>query len=377
VIRVFCPASIRYVLWRAPGERDVPPDASVLTMRLHRTLSLITLVLISAAGVAHAGPPAPPPAPEAPMTTTAAVNERARKLQLEGAKLFDEGKFPQAYVAFLAAWGVSKLPGIAQNLADCEMNLGKFRDAAEHFRYVAKDTSADSKPEDRKRAQTKLDDVLKRIVAITVIVPIDDAVVVLDGVPLGKSPFHDSVYVDPGAHTLDATHEGYEPARISFEAAAGSTPIVRLPFKPAKRPEDEPNAFDKVRPWVLRVGGGVGVIGIVAGAATAAAANAKAKSAVAQRAALGPPGVCADAATTALVADCATLKDTGAKQSALANASVGTFITGGFFLLATGGLYAWTVLAHKNDGLLKPLTGLRVAPVVGVGEGGVTVVGRW
>ena len=39
----------------------------------------------------------------------------SEKLQLEGARLFDEGKFPQAYVAFLAAWGVSKLPSIAAN----------------------------------------------------------------------------------------------------------------------------------------------------------------------------------------------------------------------------------------------------------------------
>jgi len=354
-------------------------------MRLHRPLSLLILVLTSAAGVAHAGPPAPPAtppppaaaAPEAPMSTTAAVNERARKLQLEGAKLFDEGKFPQAYVAFLAAWGVSKLPGIAANMADCEMNLGKFRDAAEHFRYVVKDTSADTKPEDRKRAQTKLDDVLKRVAAVTVIVPLDDAVVLLDGAPLGKSPFKESVYVDPGAHTLDATHEGYEPARIAFEAAAGSTPIVRLPFKPARRAEDEPNAFDKVRPWVIRGGAGVGLVGIITGAATAAAANAKARSATAQRATLGAPGVCADPATTTLAAQCGTLKNTGQTQSTLANASVGTFITGSFFLLATGGLYAWTVLGHKNDGLLKPLTGLRVAPVVGAGEGGVMVVGRW
>ena len=364
-------------------------------MRLHRTLSLLTLALTSLAGVAHAAPPppappSPPPSPKAaaaaagaaaadaaPMTTTAAVNERARKLQLEGAKLFDEGKFPQAYVAFLAAWGVSKLPGIAQNLADCEMNLGKFRDAAEHFRYVVKDSSPDAKPDDKKRAQAKLDDVLKRIAVLTVIVPIDDAVVVLDGAPLGKSPFHEGVYVDPGAHTLDATHDGYEPARISFEAPAGSTPIVRLPFKPAKRPEDEPNAFDKVRPWVIRGGAGVGVLGIVVGAATAAAANGKAKSAAAQRLLLGGMGVCADAATTKLVADCKTLKDTGAKQSALANASVGTFVTGGALLLGTAGLYAFTVMSHKGDGLLKPLTGLRVAPLVGTSQGGVEIVGRW
>ena len=313
------------------------------------------------------------------MTTTAAVTERAKKLQLEGAKLFDDGKIPQAYVAFLAAWGVSKLPGIASNLADCEMSLGKFRDAAEHFRYVVKDTSADAKPEDKKRAQTKLDEVLKRLAALTIIVPIDDAVVLLDGALLGKSPMRESVYVDPGSHTLDATHEGYEPARISFEAAAGATPIVRLPFKPAKRPEDEPNAFDKVRPWVIRGGAGVGVAGIIVGAATAAAANGKAKSAVAQRALLGGMGVCADAATTKLVADCKALKDTGAKQSALANASLGTFLTGGVFLLATGGLYAFTVISHKNDSLLKPLTGLRVVPVFGerAHEGGVEIVGRW
>ena len=350
-------------------------------MRLHRTRSLLVLVTLTVAGssVAQAAPPPPkaPPAESAPMTTTAAATERAKKLQLEGARLFDEGKFPQAYVAFLAAWGVSKLPSIAANLADCEMNLGKFREAADHFRYVAKDTSTDSKPEERKRAQAKLDDVLKRLGAITVIVPVDDADVTLDGAPLGKSPMHETVYVDPGSHTLDATHEGYEPAHVAFEAAAGSTPIVRLPFQPARRPEDEPTAFDKIRPWVLRGGAGVGLAGIIVGAATAAAANGKAASALAQRTKLGGTGVCADPATTTLVTDCKALKDTGTKQSALANASMGTFITGGVFLLATGGLYAWTVLSHKNDSLLKPFTGLRIAPVVGVGEGGVVAVGRW
>src|SRR5262249_42858992 len=179
-----------------------------------------------AKGAAKAPPAEAPPADEPPATVDAAAAERARKLMTEGARLHDEGKFSEAYVALVAAWAIRQTPSLAKNLADCEMAIGKHRDAADHLRYITK--SADAKPEEKTRAQEELTEALKKIGSYRVSVSIDNAEVLLDGEALGKSPLKESVYVAPGKHVFEARRDRYEPDRQEVEVAPGSAQIVRL-----------------------------------------------------------------------------------------------------------------------------------------------------
>src|ERR1700687_6037278 len=101
-------------------------------MRLHR----LAFALCSATSVIFVMPVAAQPKSPAPLPTAVAAAARARALHVEGARLFELGKYDQAYVAFLAAWALKKHPQIAANLGDCEVKIGKYRDAAEHFAFA-------------------------------------------------------------------------------------------------------------------------------------------------------------------------------------------------------------------------------------------------
>jgi hypothetical protein len=354
-------------------------------VRPYRTISLLLLVLAATTTAARAEPPpdprllaVPKDPTEPPPSVDAAAQERARKLVTEGARLFDEGKLAEAYVAFLAAWAIIESPSIAKNLADCEISLGKHRDAADHLRYIAENASGEAKPDEVRRAKQQLADTVKKIGTLRVTVSIDGAAVLLDGAPVGESPFRDTFYVTPGKHVIEARKDRYEPARTELEIAAGSSQVYRVTMVATRPLPDEPTAFDHARPWVIRGGVILAVAGIAVGAGMAVLANGEASTAAKLRQDLSgrPPPQCAMPVGTTPVADCAKLLQTGAQQSIYANASVGLFIVGGVAALATAGLWTYTVLVKKQPAF-QPLLGLRVVPAFDAHQGGVMVVGRW
>src|SRR5262249_55471681 len=85
----------------------------------------------------------------------------------------------------------------------------------------------------------RLDEALKHVGVVTITAGPGAVELTLDGAPLGKSPLPDSVLMDPGRHTIEGRAEGYLPAQITFDAAAGSTQPVQLSLKP-KGPDQPP-----------------------------------------------------------------------------------------------------------------------------------------
>lgn len=348
-------------------------------MRSYRTIPLVPLLAVLVATTtstrAHAQP-APEAAPPAtPPTVDAAAAERSRKLLTEGARLFDEGKLSEAYVAFLAAWSINQTTSLAKNLADCEVALGKHRDAADHLRYIVNNAAGDAKPEELRRAKDMLAETVKKIGTLRITVTIDGAAVLLDGAPVGDSPLRDTFYLTPGKHVLEARKDRYDPAHTELEIAAGSSQVYRLTMVVARPAAGDPTPFDRARPWVLRGGVGLAVVGIAVGAGLAALANGEGAHAASDRTMIGTPQ-CAMPMGTQTQMLCSDLLNTGKQQSLYANASVGMFVVGGVAALATAGLWTYTVV-NKPQPPFQPLVGMRVVPAVGAHEGGVMVVGRW
>ena len=374
-------------MWRDHRRQDNRPRRRVVAVgraagpsydpavRPYRTIPLLLLALAAASTVGAARAHAQP-APEPP-SVDAAGQERARKLVTEGARLFDEGKLAEAYVAFLAAWSIIETPSIAKNLADCEISLGKHRDAADHLRYITE--NGEAKPDEVRRAKQQLAETVKKIGTLRVTVTIDGAAVMLDGAPVGESPIRDTFYVTPGKHVVEARKDRYEPARTELEIAAGSSQVYRLSMVVARPLPEEPTAFDRARPWVIRGGVGLAVVGIAVGAGMAALANGDGNTAVGLRKDLGDRPICGASMTpltTTQMTDCTKLVHTGSQQSTYANVSVGLFVVGGVAALATAGLWTYTVMV-KNQTLFQPLLGLRVVPAFDAHQAGAMVVGRW
>src|SRR3954463_15429616 len=63
-------------------------------------------------------------------------NDRANLLFKKGKVAFNAGKYNDALRIYNEAWSLKQSPDIAANLAQTESELGKHRDAAEHFAFA-------------------------------------------------------------------------------------------------------------------------------------------------------------------------------------------------------------------------------------------------
>jgi hypothetical protein len=311
------------------------------------------------------------PASDASTSTTAAATERARKLYVEAARLYDDGKYPQAYVAFAAAWAIKKHPSIAGNLADCEAKLGKFRDAAEHFRYIVKDVSGEVKAEDKRRAQERLDEVLKRIGVVTVTVNPGEVELALDGTAVGASPLPDSVFVDPGHHTLEGHRDGYLPTQVTFDVAAGAAQPIRLTLKPkGSDPVPLPERRSIVPGAVL--GAVTGVTLAVGIGLVAVVANKHATDTNLNHAITDAHHSCVASAPN-FDSQCITLQSTSSAADTLSRAEVGVLTGAGALAVGTVVYFLWPEAKPRAP----TSSSVRVVPVFSTGSGGMFVSGTF
>lgn len=241
-------------------------------MHIRRTLFLASWMLAFVPAGASAQPaPSASPAAEDPMS------DKARELFNEGKKLYREGKFGQAEASFEAAWGLAlQSKGIAANLGDCELRLGKFREAAEHLAISARLAP----PEDPQRAKTMASLAAAKAKIGTLVVKTNiPAEVMLDGKRIGDAPLLDPIFVDPGKVKLRVRQEGYTSWEKEIDVAAGQEiPLDVALQKPAPIPTatatvtttaTAPPPPNRVPAYVAF---GVGGVGLLVGIATGAVA---------------------------------------------------------------------------------------------------------
>src|SRR5262245_9046475 len=87
----------------------------------------------------------------------AAQPEKSRELFRKAMKEYEQGKTREAYEDYRAAWEAQKSYDIAGNLANVEVELARYRDAAEHATYAL----ANFPPVGTEKARQILQDLLK------------------------------------------------------------------------------------------------------------------------------------------------------------------------------------------------------------------------
>src|SRR5450432_3319923 len=88
-----------------------------------RVAGACLLLASASASLAHAQP-------------DASDSDRANLLFKKGKVAFNDGKYEDALRVYSEAWRLKQSPDIAANLAQTESELGKHRDAAEHFAFA-------------------------------------------------------------------------------------------------------------------------------------------------------------------------------------------------------------------------------------------------
>lgn len=288
-----------------------------------------------------------------------AISDTARELFHKGVKASQQQRWDQCRAAFLAAYGIKQHPQIAGNLALCELRLGRHRDAAEHASLFLRALRADAQPDRRAAGEEVLKAAKTKITTVRLTVNAPGAEVVIDGAALGKAPLTAPLFLDPGAHTLEAKLDGYTTARETINATPGAERDVTLTLKkPVVTPPAPPQPMLEKRSIVPGVVmGAAGGLSLVTGIALIAVGVSKRGDARALNASIVEAGnSCVEGAGN-YDARCAALNDTALQAGTFRNTGVGMMVAAG--ALGTGAL-VYLLWPEKK----RPNSALRAIPMV-------------
>lgn len=182
---------------------------------------------------------------------------RARALDKEGAKAYQEGRYNDAIRFFEESHRLGGPPFELWNIAKCHLRLDQPEQAAEVLeRYLA---TPNLPPDDQKEATQQLEELRKRPSTMTIASNPTGATVTVDGKPAeggGRTPL--TISVQPGHHTVTISHKDRAPWTKQVEAKYGRAIIIDAPLAtqgPAEDrppPPDNPYATPEKKPWAAR-----------------------------------------------------------------------------------------------------------------------------
>ena len=326
--------------------------------------------------------------PAAAATTT--LEDADAKFR-DGNAFYKQQKYAEARAAFEQAFRQKPAHDIAANLGYAEIKLGLLREAAEHLALAVRIWPPTGKEGKKQFAVDGLALAKKEIATLAIRVSAAGAEVFVDEKSVGRAPLVSEVFVDAGAHAIDARLSGYDDARQTLTVTKGSeqevsltlvatTPVVPVSAVPPSSVGPGPSpprrssqgtrprgASSDPVPVLLIASGVLAGAGLSVGIGLTVAANGQGADAATLRAKLGGQFACSGEATV----DCATLKAKLVDESTLSNAALASFAAGGVFVLATVGLGVWRIKTPAAP------TAIRVMPVVGNRDGGLVLFGAW
>ncbi|HEY1536251.1 MAG TPA: tetratricopeptide repeat protein, partial [Polyangiaceae bacterium] len=180
----------------------------------------------------------------------AADSERANLLFKKGKVAFNDGKYSDALRIYDEAWHLKQSPDIAANLAQTEAELGKHRDAAEHFAFALAHLLPSSTDEQKKALAEGLEIEKKEVGTLHVTLEPADASFSVDDAPV-TLPTNGDVYVEPGDHRASVTREGYQLNQQTLHVSKGAAQVLWIKLLEVGAPPPTPGAEVPARPDVL------------------------------------------------------------------------------------------------------------------------------
>jgi hypothetical protein len=159
--------------------------------------------------------------------SNAADSDRANLLFKKGKVAFNDGKYGDALRIYTEAWSLKQSPDIAANLAQTESELGKHRDAAEHFAFALAHLLPSTTDEQKKALADGLDIEKKEVGTLHVTLEPADAALSVDDAPV-TLPVSGDLFVEPGEHRCSVTHEGYSPSQQTVQVSKGAAQVLWL-----------------------------------------------------------------------------------------------------------------------------------------------------
>jgi hypothetical protein len=337
-------------------------------MRYQRTFRFAALcATLAITAPARAQAPTGATAPEA-------ANAQADDLTHRGVDFIKKHQWAEAEALLRQAWGLRHAYDIAGNLGLAEAGLGRWREASEHLAFALETFPANGKAAHRELLREKLAKVREELGALTIVVGTAGAEVLVDGQRVGTAPLSGAVFVEAGAHSVEARLPGYVTARQGVEAVRGGALAVTLAMVamgPQVREVPPVMVPDKGRRTSVLIAGGVtGGAALVMGAAFAVVSNARASDAVAKRDALAKSNGAAACTGASVPTACSAVPDAIRGKNAFGTAAAWSFIGAGTVGAATL-IYALAAPKAAKTGRVL------LAPTVTAKGGGLVIGGAW
>jgi len=305
----------------------------------------------------------------------------ARALGQEGQQALDAKDYPTAEDRFRRADKMVHAPTLMLGLARALAAEGKFVEAQEGYNRIIREGLPPGAPDVFKHAlddaKREVEAVAPKVAAVTITVKaaagsdIPDPQVVLDEHPVNSASLGVRRAIDPGAHVLRASAEGYKPGELKFTVPEGGSVMAPLSLErdltapvaagtPVTAPvgpapgtaaaadmsAPQPSSTRKILPWI---GFGVGAAGLVLGGVT---------------------GIVAISEHSTLSGECKGGCGPNQQNDLSGYHTMGTLSTVGFIIAGVGAAAGVVLLVTEPKS--APTTGLQVTPVIGLGSLGAT-----
>jgi len=298
--------------------------------------------------------------------SNAADSERANLLFKKGRTALNEGKFSDALRIYNEAWQLKQSPDIAANLALTESQLGKHRDAAEHYAFALSHLLPSSTDEQKASLAEGLENQKKEVGTLHVTLEPADSALNVDGVAIAV-PASGDIFVEPGEHRCSVSHEGYETKQQTAQVSKGGSQVLWIKLVPtgglaapapaasaaslgdrstSSAPDSAPPALNenkrsRVPVFVL---GGVAAAGIGTGIGFLLSAQSHGNKA--DELAQGIPSQNGCGAGTPNNSDCAALHDENQNRASARTVAAVSFAVGG---AALAGMVTYLVWPHGGS----------------------------
>ena len=307
---------------------------------------------------------------------------QTRTLFREGLASYNAGQVETARQLFLTAWTIQPSADVAMELAQTEMDLGKYVDAAEHLDYALRNFTPSINEMMRSIARQAYTDVLRRVAKLNVTVNQDGAEVLLNSRVIGKTPLPGSLYAEAGSCVVQARW-GTSSATETLLAEPGQELPVILALQPSGGPasdlrsaqephQPEPSltsaaAHKSLVPVI--VGGAITMLALATGVGLRIASDSEANNAQRISSGLGIEGCIG---TNANSSTCIALHDSLRKSDRERNWSTAGFVVGSTAILSTAVYWFWP---RRQDAAAA--SGFRVSGNLSANAGGVALVGAF
>lgn len=307
--------------------------------------------------------------------------KEAQALFDDGLKLMNKKRYAEACESFAKSQELDPGMGTLYRLAECYEKLGRLASAYEHFMEVA-NTAAEANKADRALvAKNRALALEPRVAKLTIdlspeVASIKGLDVRRDGKPVDRALWGSPIPVDPGDHVVTV----HAPRKKTWEGKVWAQDSAKLLVSVAALEDAAPaggkrGSRSKAPAIVM---GTVGGVGVVLGATFLALRAVSISDAEGLHDKIRKKdGTCVGGGSGDFVSDCRSLSSATSAGDTFGTGSIVGFAVGGAALIGMVTYLAWPSGGSGRSSSGALVEGVRVAPVVGDGRGGLVVQGSF